>query len=79
MRGCLVPRELTPSELLHVTGRCRCPDKTSDTLRIRIVAKAARVIQQVCGLDPDLPVLTYWCPRCKAVLTLTARDLHLVA
>jgi len=66
-------------ELLHVHGRCRCPDKKADTLRIRTVARAARVVQQVCRLDPDLPVLTYWCARCQTVLTLTARDLHLVA
>lgn len=72
---------VTTYSLLPVVGRCGCPRerKGSDKLPLRVVGPAAELVRNGCQLDPESPVLTYWCRWCKGVVTLTAKDLHLVA
>lgn len=60
---------------VHV--QCGC--ERGRNIPVRIFAAAAALVRAGATLDPNTPVASYWCWRCKTTVVLTARDLYLAA
>jgi len=60
---------------------CNCPPRYNK-LPLRLFSDAVAFLRSLAGereIPPDMTVGTYYCPRCKTVVALTARALRLTA
>lgn len=75
---------MTPTEIVDVSHlpavpirvRCECGTRTIPVWQVSDTLTALR--KHLLGkLDPDIPVLTWRCQKCKFTVEITAQMLHL--